>query len=130
DEALCQQGKNFGNKIWNAFRLIKNWEVDETIAQPESSKIALTWFKARFQEKLAEIEDHFSKYRISDALMTTYKLIWDDFCSWLLEAIKPGYQAPIDALSYREIIALLEGNLRILHPFMPFLTEEIWQKIT
>src|SRR5690625_3345205 len=88
DEALCQQGKNFGNKIWNAFRLIKNWEVDETIAQPESSKIALTWFKARFQEKLAEIEDHFSKYRISDALMTTYKLIWDDFCSWLLEAIK------------------------------------------
>lgn len=129
DESLCQQGKNFGHKIWNAFRLIENWVVDETIVQPASSKIALTWFKERFQEKLAEIDDHFSKYRISDALMTTYKLIWDDFCSWLLEAVKPGYQAPIDAKSYREIIALLEDNLRILHPFMPFLTEEIWHKV-
>ena len=130
DESLCQQGKNFGNKIWNAFRLIKGWEVSDAISQPQSSKIALDWYANRLQEKLVEIEDHFSKYRISDALMTIYKLIWDDFCSWLLEAIKPEYQQPIDKQSYNAIIGLLEENLKILHPFMPFLTEEIWQLIT
>lgn len=129
DKSLCQQGKSFGNKIWNAFRLIKGWEVDENIAQPEASKIALNWYRNRLQEKLVEIEDHFEKYRISDALMTTYKLIWDDFCSWLLEAIKPDYQKPIDAKTLKEVISLLESNLKILHPFMPFLTEEIWHKI-
>lgn len=129
DESLCQQGKAFGNKIWNAFRLIKNWEVEESIKQPESSKIALEWYENRFQEKLTEIEDHFSKYRISDALMTTYKLIWDDFCSWLLEAIKPDYQQPIDKKTVEKAISFLEDNLRILHPFMPFLTEEIWHLI-
>lgn len=129
DEALCQQGKGFGNKIWNAFRLIKGWDVDETIEQPESSKIALEWFEAKFQQTLVEIEDHFSKYRLSDALMATYKLIWDDFCSWLLEMIKPAYGEPIDAKTLREVIGVFEGNLKILHPFMPFLTEEIWQFI-
>ncbi|RSK42042.1 valine--tRNA ligase [Mangrovimonas spongiae] len=130
DEGLCQQGKNFGNKIWNAFRLINGWEVSETIEQPESSKIAIEWFENKFQQTLAEIEDHFSKYRLSDALMATYKLIWDDFCSWLLEMIKPSYGEPIDEKTLQQVIALFEDNLRILHPFMPFLTEEIWQFIS
>ncbi|MCF1190697.1 valine--tRNA ligase [Mangrovimonas sp. AS39] len=129
DEALCQQGKGFGNKIWNAFRLIKGWDVDETIEQPESSKIALEWFEAKFQQTLVEIEDHFSKYRLSDALMATYKLIWDDFCSWLLEMIKPAYGEAIDAKTLKGVITIFEDNLRVLHPFMPFLTEEIWQFI-
>ena len=130
DESLCQQGKGFGNKIWNAFRLIKGWEVNEEIPQPDSAKIALAWYKNTFQKTLVEIEDHFSKYRISDALMATYKLIWDDFCSWLLEMIKPTYGKPIDKKTLDEVINLLEDNLKILHPFMPFLTEEIWQNIT
>jgi len=127
DEALCQQGKGFANKIWNAFRLVKGWEVSETIPQPESSKIALEWFDAKFQETLVEIEDHFSKYRLSDALMSTYKLIWDDFASWLLEIIKPAYQQPIDAKTLQEVNEQFENILKILHPFMPFLTEDIWQ---
>jgi len=129
DEALCQQGKGFGNKIWNAFKLIKGWEIDTAIEQPESSVIALEWFNAKFHETLVDIEDHFSKYRLSDALMSSYKLIYDDFCGWLLEIIKPAYQKPIDAKTYKAIIAIFEDNLRILHPFMPFLTEEIWQLI-
>ncbi|NIK91255.1 valine--tRNA ligase [Mangrovimonas sp. CR14] len=129
DEALCQQGKGFGNKIWNAFRLIKGWDVDETIEQPDSSKIALEWFEAKFQQTLLEIEDHFSKYRLSDALMATYKLIWDDFCSWLLEMIKPAYGEAIDPKTLQGVITIFEDNLRVLHPFMPFLTEEIWQFI-
>ncbi|SFN91801.1 valyl-tRNA synthetase [Bizionia echini] len=127
DEALCQQGKGFANKIWNAFRLVKGWEVSDTIPQPESSKIALEWFDAKFQETLIEIEDHFSKYRLSDALMATYKLIWDDFASWLLEIVKPAYQQPIDAKTLQEVHAQFENILKILHPFMPFLTEDIWQ---
>tara|TARA_R110002012_G_scaffold321969_1_gene552934 strand:+ start:64390 stop:67026 length:2637 start_codon:yes stop_codon:yes gene_type:complete len=127
DEALCQQGKGFANKIWNAFRLVKGWEVSDTIPQPESSKIALEWFDAKFQETLIEIEDHFSKYRLSDALMATYKLIWDDFASWLLEIVKPAYQQPIDAKTLQEVIEQFENILKILHPFMPFLTEDIWQ---
>lgn len=129
DEELCNQGKGFANKIWNAFRLVKGWEVEE-IDQPESSKIALEWYENKFQSTLAEIEDHYSKYRLSDALMSMYKLIWDDFCSWLLEMIKPAYQQPIDAKTYASVIAIFENNLKILHPFMPFLTEEIWQHIT
>jgi len=128
DEDLCQQGKGFANKIWNAFRLINGWEVAD-IEQPESSKIALLWYENKFQNALAEIEDHYSKYRLSDALMTMYKLVWDDFCSWLLEMIKPDYQQPIDAKTHKAIIRIFENNLRILHPFMPFLTEEIWQYI-
>lgn len=126
DEALCQQGKAFGNKIWNAFRLIDGWKVAE-IPQPDHATTAIDWYQAKFQKTLVEIEDHFSKYRLSDALMTTYKLIWDDFCSWLLEIVKPAYEAPIDKKTYDSVVSILESNLKILHPFMPFLTEEIWQ---
>ncbi|MEN8857060.1 MAG: valine--tRNA ligase [Flavobacteriaceae bacterium] len=129
DEDLCQQGKQFANKIWNAFRLIKGWEVDESISQPTTAKIGLDWYEANFQKALVEIEDHFSKYRLSDALMAIYKLIMDDFSSWLLEIVKPAYQQPIDKITFDAIIKVLENNLKILHPFMPFLTEEIWQYI-
>lgn len=128
DEELCNQGKGFANKIWNAFRLIKGWEV-ATIPQPEPSKVAVEWYEAKLQKTLVEIEDNFDKYRISDALMATYKLVWDDFCSWFLEMIKPGYQQPIDAITFNKAIEMLETNLKLLHPFMPFLTEEIWQYI-
>ena len=129
DEELCQQGKQFANKIWNAFRLIKGWEVDATIAQPETAKIGLAWYESKFQKAIIEIEDHFSKYRLSDALMTIYKLIMDDFSSWLLEIVKPAYQQPIDTKTLEAIIEILENNLKVLHPFMPFLSEEIWQYI-
>nr|WP_294936505.1 valine--tRNA ligase [uncultured Flavobacterium sp.] len=128
DELLCDQGKAFANKIWNAFRLIKGWEVAD-IAQPESSKVAIEWYEAKLQRTLAEIEDNFDKYRISDALMATYKLVWTDFCSWFLEMIKPGYQQPIDRATFNKAIEMLENNLKLLHPFMPFLTEDIWQRI-
>ncbi|MFL0354025.1 valine--tRNA ligase [Xanthomarina sp. GH4-25] len=130
DEALCQQGKGFANKIWNAFRLVKGWEIDDTIPQPKSSAIAIEWFEAKFQKTLIELEDHYSKYRLSDALMSTYKLIWDDYASWLLEIVKPAYQQPIDAKTLKSIVAIFEDILKVLHPFMPFLTEEIWQYIT
>ena len=129
DEELCNQGRSFSNKIWNAFRLIKGWEVSNSISQPESSKIAVEWYEAKLQQTLVEIEDHFEKYRISDALMSIYKLVWDDFCSWFLEIIKPTYQQPIDCKTFNSAIELLESNLKLLHPFMPFLTEEIWQLI-
>jgi valyl-tRNA synthetase len=128
DEELCNQGKAFSHKIWNAFRLVKGWETQD-ITQPESSRVALEWYAAQLQDTLVQIEDHFQKYRISDALMAIYKLVWDDFCSWLLEMVKPGYQQPIDQLTYNGIIELLELNLQLLHPFMPFLTEEIWHLI-
>lgn len=130
DESLCQQGKAFANKIWNAFRLIKGWEVNEIIKQPETAKVGIDWYNAKFQKTLIEIEDHFSKYRLSDALMGIYKLVMDDFSSWLLEIVKPAYKKPIDKKTYNAIIEILENNLKILHPFMPFLTEEIWQHIT
>ena len=126
DEELCNQGKAFTNKIWNALKLIKGWEVSATIAQPESSKVAIEWYEAKLQQTLVEIEDNFEKYRISDALMGIYKLVWDDFCSWFLEMIKPTYQAPIDKITFDKAIEMLESNLKLLHPFMPFLTEEIW----
>lgn len=129
DEGLCQQGKGFSNKIWNAFKLTQSWEKDTSIAQPEASRIGIEWYASKLQQTLVEIEDHYEKYRISDALMGTYKLIWDDFCGWLLEIVKPAYQAPIDIKTYTEIITLFEDNLRILHPFMPFLTEELWHTI-
>jgi valyl-tRNA synthetase len=128
DEDLCQQGKGFANKIWNAFRLVQGWEVTD-IKQPEFSKIALEWYQSKFQKALAEIEDQYNKFRLSDVLMTIYKLIWDDFCSWLLETIKPEYQQPIDSKTFKSIIEIFENNLKVLHPFMPFLTEEIWQYI-
>ena len=127
DESLCQQGKNFSNKIWNAYRLIEGWEVDENRSQSVVSKEAIHWYAQKFQESLELINDHFDKYRISDAMMTSYKLIWDDYCSWLLEAIKPAYGDPIDGQTYREVRVLFEENLKLLHPFMPFLTEELWQ---
>jgi valyl-tRNA synthetase len=126
DEELCNQGKAFTNKIWNAFKLIRGWEVSTTIPQPESSKVAIEWYEAKLQQTLVEIEDNFEKYRISDALMGIYKLVWDDFCSWFLEMIKPAYQAPIDKITFDKAIEMLESNLKLLNPFMPFLTEEIW----
>jgi valyl-tRNA synthetase len=129
DEELCNQGKAFTNKIWNAFKLIKGWEVSDSIPQPESSKAAVVWYEAKLQQTLVEIEDHFEKYRISDALMAIYKLVWDDFCSWFLEMIKPAYQQPIDASTFASAIYMMEQNMKLLHPFMPFITEEIWHLI-
>ena len=128
DEALCQQGANFANKIWNAFRLIMGWETEKMDA-PKYNQIGLAWYASKYHQVLEEVEDQFSKYRISDALMAIYKLIWDDFCSWLLEIVKPEYQQPIDEKTKNEIIFWFEQNLRLLHPFMPFLSEEIWQHI-
>lgn len=129
DEALCEQGRNFSNKVWNAFRLIKGWEVDDTLAQPLHSQTAIAWFQQRFDEAMAEITDHFDKFRISDALMTVYKLIWDDFCAYFLEIVKPAYQKPIDRQTYNAIIDLFEKLMQVLHPFMPFITEELWHSL-
>jgi valyl-tRNA synthetase len=128
DEGLCQQGMNFANKVWNAFRLVQGWQVEDR-PQPEEALLGIRWYEARFQATLEEIEDHYAKYRISDALMATYKLVWDDFCSWLLEIVKPPFGEPMDRRTYAAVIGLFEGNLKLLHPFMPFLTEEVWQHI-
>ncbi|ANW95726.1 valine--tRNA ligase [Wenyingzhuangia fucanilytica] len=130
DEDLCAQGRNFANKIWNAFKLIKGWEVSETEAQPEASKIAIDWYKAKFQKTLAEIDANFEVYRLSDSLMSIYKLVWEDFCAWFLEMIKPAFGSPMNAVTFKEVIGILEDNLKILHPFMPHLTEEVWQLIS
>ncbi|WP_340153342.1 valine--tRNA ligase [uncultured Marivirga sp.] len=129
EEKLCEQGWNFGNKIWNAYRLVEGLEVKEKDTPIEAMK-ARDWFEARFQDALKEINDHFSKFRISDALMTTYKLIWDDFCAYYLELVKPPYGEAIDKETYEATIVFFEDILTILHPFMPFLTEEIWHQIT
>ena len=129
DESLCQQGKNFANKIWNAFRLVQGWEVNENQKMPAVNKAAIEWYKNLFYQTLSAIDEHYSKYRISDALMSLYKLIWDDFCSWFLEMVKPNYGDPIDKYTLAEVIVLFEDNLRLLHPFMPFITEEIWHFI-
>jgi valyl-tRNA synthetase len=129
DEALCEQGRNFSNKIWNAFRLIKGWEVANEIPQPEHTKIAIDWFNNRLNEVTRQLEDDFSKYRLSEALINIYKLIWDDFCSIFLEIIKPAYQQPVDAQTLAETIDIFDQLLRILHPFMPFITEELWQSL-
>lgn len=126
DEKLCEQGRNFGNKIWNAFRLTQGWEIVE-METPQENLDAIAWIKARISEALLEMNDHYSKYRMSDALMTTYKLIWDDFCSWYLESIKPEYQKPIDKKTFEATQDIFEDLLKIVHPFMPFLSEEIWQ---
>ena len=128
DEALCQQGKNFTNKVWNAFRLVNGWEVQD-IDQSEAARQGIAWYRARLAKAVEEVNDHFGKYRISDALMVVYKLIWDDFCSWFLEIVKPAYQSPIDKASHKAVIEFFETNLILLHPFMPFLSEEIWQRI-
>lgn len=130
EEDLCKQGSGFVNKIFNASRLILNWEVDQDKPQPAYCKTATAWYQAKFQKALAELEDHYNKYRISDALMTTYKLVWDDFCSWFLEMIKPPFGEKIDATTYQSAVTLLEDNLKILHPFVPFISEEIWQNIS
>ena len=130
DENLCQQGKNFANKIWNAYRLIDGWEIEKTIKPSVAAVEALDWYENHFNKTIQWVDENFEKYRISDALMTTYKLIWDDFCSWLLELAKPAYGKPIDAETHARIIRLFENNLRLLHPFMPFLTEELWHYIS
>jgi valyl-tRNA synthetase len=129
EEDLCKQGSGFVNKIWNSYRLIDGWSVSETLPESETAVIAIKWYKGKFQKTLAEIEDHYLKYRISDALMSTYRLIWDDFCSWFLEMVKPGFEEPIAAKTYASVISILEDNLKILHPFVPFVSEEIWQHI-
>ena len=128
DEGLCEQGRNFSNKIWNAFRLIKGWEVAD-VEQPESAKQAIDWFENKISKTINEIDESYSKYRISEALMGTYRLVWDDFCSWYLEMVKPNYGSPIDSVTYVKTIEQLEKILKLLHPFMPFLSEEIWHLI-
>ena len=129
DETLCQQGKNFTNKLWNALKLINGWEIDQKKPQPIENKLALEWYNSKFNNTLELIDKNFDSYRISDVLMSSYKLIWDDFCSWLLEILKPGYGEKIDKKSKTELIELFEKNLKILHPFMPFLSEEIYHNI-
>ena len=128
DESLCEQGRNFNNKIWNAFRLVKGWTVAE-IEQPESAKRAIEWFESRLNQTVAEINDLFDKYRLSEALMAVYKLFWDDFSSWYLEMVKPAYMQPIDATTYNKTLGFFDALLRVLHPFMPFITEELWQAL-
>ena len=128
DESLCNQGRSFANKIWNSFRLINGWEMKD-IDQPEYSSVALDWYENKFQSVLSQINDHFDKFRISDALMCVYKLIWDDFCSVLLEIIKPEFSKPIDKKTHKSLILIFENNLKLLHPFMPFISEELWQSI-
>lgn len=128
DDKLVEQGRNFANKIWNAFRLVKGWEIDSNLDGAANTS-SIHWFENRFNQALAEINDHFEKFRISDALMATYKLVWGDFCSWYLEMIKPEYQKPIDQATYNKTIEIFEDILKILHPFMPFISEEIWHQI-
>lgn len=127
DELLTEQGRNFANKIWNAFRLVTTWEVDANIPQPESAKVSIDWFNHKMNQALEQMDDHFSKFRLSDALMTVYRLFWDDFSSWYLEMIKPAYQMPCDKATFDATQTILEKLLKLLHPFMPFITEEIWQ---
>ncbi|SBW03669.1 Valine--tRNA ligase [uncultured Dysgonomonas sp.] len=129
DESLCEQGRNFNNKIWNAFRLVKGWEVSDSIEQPESSRIAIEWFENVLAKTASELDDLFGKYRLSEALMSLYKLFWDEFSSWYLEMAKPAYQQPIDKKTYEATLGFFDSLLRLLHPFMPFITEELWQAL-
>ncbi|MCM1290791.1 MAG: valine--tRNA ligase [Prevotella sp.] len=129
DDSLCEQGRNFCNKIWNAFRLVKGWNVDETIDQPQTAHLAIEWFEATMQRTLAEVEDLMGKFRISEALMATFKLFRDEFSSWYLEVVKPAYGAPIDGKTYKATLDFFDILLRMLHPFMPFITEELWQHL-
>ena len=128
DNSLCEQGRNFNNKIWNAFRLVKGWEVAD-FEQPESARMAVKWFEAQLNKTLLEIDDLFSKYRLSEALMAAYKLFWDEFSSWYLEMTKPAYQKPIDRSTYEATLGFFDSLLKVLHPFMPFITEELWQAL-
>ena len=129
DEALCEQGRNFNNKIWNAFRLVKGWEVSAEATQSEAATLAIQWFEARLRDRAAEVADLYSKYRLSEALMEVYHLFWDDFSAWLLELVKPAYGQPIDAQTYAAVLQAFDHLLHLLHPFMPFITEELWQHL-
>jgi valyl-tRNA synthetase len=128
DSQYCEQGRNFCNKVWNALRLVKGWQQAD-LEQPASAKIAVDWFGQKLDTALLEINEHFDKFRISDALMTTYKLVWDDFCSWYLEMIKPGFEAPIDKITLEKTIGFFEKLAVIMHPYMPFISEEIWHAL-
>ena len=128
DDALCEQGRNFNNKIWNAFRLVKGWQT-ANIAQPETAAIATRWFDAMLRTTAREVADLFKKYRLSEALMAVYKLFWDEFSSWYLEMVKPAYGQPIDNKTYEQTLSFFDTLLKLLHPFMPFITEELWQHI-
>jgi len=130
DESLCEQGRNFSNKIWNALRLVKGWPVDDNLTQTQANKTSIEWFSAKLNQTIEVLDDHFDKFRISEALMTVYKFVWDDFCSWYLEMIKPAYQQPIDKVTYDKTIEFFDAILKLLHPFMPFITEEIWHLLT
>jgi len=129
DEKLVEQGRNFCNKIWNAFRLVKGWTVDTSLPTPEGSALAVKWFESKLNQTLAEVQDHFTKFRISDSLNSVYKLIWDDFCAQYLEMIKPGFEQPIDAQTFEATLEFFDKLMRLAHPYMPFITEEIWQNI-
>ena len=129
DDALCEQGRNFCNKIWNAYRLVSGWTIDDNQPIPEAAKLAISWFESKQNEVTAEVADLFSKYRLSEALMAVYKLFWDEFSSWYLEMVKPGYQQPIDKATYEATLGFFDALLRLLHPFMPFITEELWQAL-
>ena len=129
DDSLCEQGRNFCNKIWNAFRLVKGWQTSDSIEQPEAARLGIEWFNAKLQEALAEMNDLMEKFRISEALMTLYKLFWDEFSSWLLEVVKPAYGQPIDKKTYDAVLEAFDNLLKMLHPFMPFITEELWQHL-
>ena len=130
DEALCEQGRNFCNKIWNAFRLVQGWQVDDNATQPETARLAVEWFDAKLRQSAAEIADLYSKYRLSEALMEVYHLFWDEFSSWFLEMVKPAYGSPIDKATYQSVLGAFDHLLHLLHPFMPFITEELWQHLT
>lgn len=130
DEALCEQGRNFCNKIWNAFRLVQGWQVDDDTAQPETARLAVEWFDAKLRQSAAEIADLYSKYRLSEALMEVYHIFWDEFSSWFLEMVKPAYGSPIDKATYQSVLGAFDHLLHLLHPFMPFITEELWQHLT
>ena len=129
DEVLCEQGRNFSNKIWNAMRLVKGWQVDDSMETPVNNTVSVDWMHNRLMQELQVINDHFEKFRISNALMSVYRLIWDDFCSWYLEMVKPSYQKPIDRQTLENTIDLFEKLMKVLHPFMPFLTEEVWHNL-
>ena len=129
DESQVEQGRNFCNKIWNAYRLVKGWSVDRNVAAPEHSVLAVKWFTHKLNQAIATVDDHFSKFRISDALMTLYKLFWDDFCAWYLEIVKPAFGSPVDGATYDATIGFFDALLKLLHPVMPFITEELWHNI-
>jgi len=129
DEGLIEQGRNFCNKMWNAFRLVKNWQVDELLEQPASNQVSVTWFESQFAQTQNEIKELLASYKLSEGLMAIYKLFWDDFCSWYLEMVKPAYQQPIDRQTLASTVNFFEELVQIIHPFLPFITEEIWQML-